>query len=63
MPELRTLIGAHDLLLPIPMPLSRMREHGQHHAANLCRWIARETGRPGIGDYCVASANSRANHR
>ena len=33
-------IGADDLLVPVPMPLSRMRRSGQHHAANLCRWLA-----------------------
>jgi len=40
MPGLRVQLGPHDLLLPVPMPLSRMRTSGQHHAANLCRWIA-----------------------
>jgi len=44
MPELREQIGAHALLLPVPMPLSRMRKRGQHHAANLCRWIADGAG-------------------
>lgn len=33
-----------DLLLPVPMPLSRMRSAAQHHTADLCRWISRETG-------------------
>jgi len=44
MPGLREQIGQRDLLLPVPMPLSRMRKSGQHHAANMCRWIADGTG-------------------
>jgi len=32
------------MLLPVPMPLKRMRQAGQHHAADLCRHIARITG-------------------
>jgi len=40
MPHLHDLIATDCLLLPVPMPLSRMRKHGQHHAANLCRWLA-----------------------
>ncbi len=41
---LRQTIQPHDLLIPIPMPLARMRRTGQHHAANLCRMIAAITG-------------------
>jgi len=44
MPGLREYMDIHALLLPVPMPLSRMRKSGQHHAANLCRWIADGTG-------------------
>jgi len=44
MPRLRDIIAPDALLLPIPMPLSRMRQHGQHHAANLCRWLADDIG-------------------
>jgi ComF family protein len=44
MPSLREQLDAHTLLLPVPMPLSRMRKSGQHHAANLCHWIADGTG-------------------
>lgn len=33
-----------DLLLPVPMPLSRMRRRGQHHAADLARWLAEISG-------------------
>jgi len=43
-PSLQQLITPDDLLLPIPAPLSRMRKSGQHHAANLCRWLATSTG-------------------
>lgn len=42
--RLRELISPNDLLLPVPMPLSRMRKQGQHHAANLCRHIANHVG-------------------
>lgn len=44
MPKLRTMIGPDDLLLPVPMPLSRMRRSGQHHAANLARMMAEGVG-------------------
>ena len=37
-------IGNGDLLVPVPMPLSRMQRSGQHHAANLCRWLAEAGG-------------------
>jgi len=40
MPRLKTLLQADDTLIPIPMPLSRMRKHGRHHAADLCRMMA-----------------------
>jgi len=44
MPGMCEHINAHSLLLPVPMPLSRMRRSGQHHAANLCRWLANGAG-------------------
>jgi len=40
MPRISEYIATDDLLLPVPMPLSRMRKSGQHHAANMCRWLA-----------------------
>jgi len=43
-PHLQTLFGPHSLLLPVPMPLSRMRRVGRHHAADLCKAIAKQTG-------------------
>jgi len=43
-PRLQLLISPEDLLLPIPAPLSRMRSSGQHHTADLCRWLAAFTG-------------------
>lgn len=43
-PRLKQELPADVLLLPVPMPLSRMRKSGQHHAANLCHWIADELG-------------------
>jgi ComF family protein len=42
--RLTVYISAQDILLPVPMPLSRMRKSGQHHAANMCRWLAHEIG-------------------
>ena len=39
-PRISEHLEADDLLLPVPMPLSRMRKSGQHHAANMCRWLA-----------------------
>jgi len=44
LPRLRELIDEHALLLPVPMPLPRMRKRGQHHAANMCRWLADDVG-------------------
>lgn len=38
--QLRQSIHPDDLLLPIPMPLRRMRQAGMHHAADCCRAIA-----------------------
>ena len=37
--RLQQLFGPRSLLLPVPMPLSRMRRAGHHHAADLCRTI------------------------
>lgn len=42
--QLRHILTADDLLLPVPMPLSRMRASGQHHAADLCRMLAAIAG-------------------
>lgn len=42
--RLTEIFKPEDLLLPVPMPLSRMRRSGQHHAADLCRMIAQLTG-------------------
>jgi len=44
--RLKALFAEEDLLLPVPMPLSRMRRSGRHHAADLCRRIGRITGSP-----------------
>lgn len=43
-PRLTGLIAPADLLLPVPMSLSRMRKSGQHHAANMCGWLAAISG-------------------
>jgi len=42
--RLRDLFDPNSLLLPVPMPLSRMRRAGRHHGADLCRAIAGRTG-------------------
>jgi len=41
-PYLKNILHTHDTLIPIPMPLSRMRQHGQHHSADLCQLMARK---------------------
>jgi predicted amidophosphoribosyltransferase len=38
--RIREILDADDLLLPVPMPLARMRRSGQHHAADLCKILA-----------------------
>lgn len=43
-PRLQELFAQGSMLLPVPMPLSRMRRAGRHHAADLCRGIAERTG-------------------
>ena len=42
--RLKQLFGPDDLLLPVPMPLSRVRRSGQHHAADLARMLAEAVG-------------------
>jgi len=42
--RLKEVLHPDDLLLSVPMPLSRMRKHGQHHAADLCKHIANQVG-------------------
>ena len=42
--QLRSIFSADDLLIPVPMPLDRMRRSGLHHSANLCQLISKETG-------------------
>ncbi len=37
--RLATVFSSGDILLPVPMPLSRMRRAGRHHAADLCAAI------------------------
>lgn len=44
MPQIKHLIDSSDLLIPVPMPLSRMRRSGCHHSADLCRWLAEGRG-------------------
>jgi len=42
--RMQQIFAPQDLLLPVPMPIGRMRKAGQHHAADLCRHIAAITG-------------------
>ncbi len=42
--RLATTFLPEDTLLPVPMPLSRMRKAGRHHAADLCKAICNVTG-------------------
>lgn len=42
--RLQITFDREDLLLPVPMPLSRMRRAGRHHAADLCRAICARSG-------------------
>ncbi len=39
-PHIQHLFSADDLLIPVPMPMSRMRRSGLHHSANLCQMIS-----------------------
>ncbi|MDX8391651.1 MAG: hypothetical protein R8K53_03675 [Mariprofundaceae bacterium] len=43
-PRLHELFDENSILLPVPMPLSRMRRAGRHHTADLCRAIAQRSG-------------------
>ena len=42
--RLQQLFSANDLLIPVPMPMQRMRRSGLHHSADLCQRISRMTG-------------------
>ncbi len=42
--RLVSVFSPRDTLLPIPMPISRMRKAGRHHAADLCKAICKMTG-------------------
>jgi len=42
--KLATIFSPQDILLPVPMPVSRMRKAGRHHAADLCNMICKATG-------------------
>ncbi len=43
-PQLQHIFSKHDLLLPVPMPMYRMRRSGLHHSADLCQKIVHATG-------------------
>lgn len=45
-PRIAELMDGDGLLLPVPMPLARMRKSGQHHAANMCSWLSDISGCP-----------------
>ena len=40
---LQQIFSPNDLLIPVPMPLARMRRSGLHHSADLCQRIAQIT--------------------
>jgi len=42
--RLTHIFSANDLLIPVPMPIHRMRRSGLHHSADLCQHISRITG-------------------
>ncbi len=42
--KLQQIFTPDDLLIPVPMPISRMRRSGLHHSANLCQNIAAISG-------------------
>ncbi len=42
--NLQHIFSPDDLLVPVPMPISRMRRSGIHHSADLCQSIASITG-------------------
>ncbi len=41
--RLTTIFSPEDILLPVPMPIARMRKAGRHHAADLCNMICHVT--------------------
>lgn len=43
-PNLQRYFSVDDLLVPVPMPIHRMRRSGLHHSANLCQMISAITG-------------------
>ena len=43
-PKLKHIFSENDLLLPVPMPLYRMRRSGLHHSADLCLKISSIVG-------------------
>jgi len=42
--NLQQIFSANDLLIPVPMPIQRMRQSGLHHSADLCAMIANIVG-------------------
>ncbi|MDQ7004211.1 MAG: double zinc ribbon domain-containing protein [Ghiorsea sp.] len=42
--QITSLFSPHDLLIPVPMPLYRMRRSGLHHSADLCQKVASISG-------------------
>jgi len=42
--RLATIFLPGDVLLPVPMPIVRMRKAGRHHAADLCKAICKISG-------------------
>jgi len=42
--QITSIFSPHDMLIPVPMPLHRMRRSGLHHSADLCQKIAAISG-------------------
>lgn len=42
--RMKQIVSSKDLVLPVPMPLSRMRLRGRHHGADLARMMAESVG-------------------
>jgi predicted amidophosphoribosyltransferase len=43
-PRLTSIFSPQDILIPVPMPIQRMRRSGIHHSADLCQGIANIVG-------------------
>ena len=42
--QLQRIFSDEDILIPVPMPINRMRRSGLHHSSDLCRLLAQVIG-------------------